>query len=210
MLMPQRKAVPMIISMNMNLKKKKKTEEKTIVIGFVKKVCRCSYAGQNEERRYLIMSSIIFPMEICRVPRDSWAGRMYARRVKLSMLVTANSTSAISWGSSWCQSLRTARQPNRPVQHQQLFFCNNPKRRIWYHFLTSLSEVDTLLCAAVVLAEEDAFEHDEHTQGKGRQVHAEHHHVQAVPPVQEVAPQPFNPHFLALIPEESCRRKNIM
>lgn len=49
---------------------------------------------------YLIMSSIIFPMEICRVPRDSWAGRMYASRVKLSILVTANSTSAISWGSS--------------------------------------------------------------------------------------------------------------
>lgn len=45
---------------------------------------------------YLIMSSIIFPMEICSVPRDSWAGRMYAKRVKLNMLVTANSTSAIS------------------------------------------------------------------------------------------------------------------
>lgn len=49
---------------------------------------------------HLIMSSIIFPMEICRVPRDSWAGRMYASRVKLSMLVTANSTSEISCGSS--------------------------------------------------------------------------------------------------------------
>ena len=34
-----------------------------------------------------IMSSIILPMEICRVPSDSWAGRMEARRVKLSMLV---------------------------------------------------------------------------------------------------------------------------
>lgn len=54
----------------------------------------------NKSRLYLIMSSIIFPMEICRVPRDSWAGSMYASRVKLNMLVTANSTSAISWGSS--------------------------------------------------------------------------------------------------------------
>lgn len=54
----------------------------------------------NKSRLYRIMSSIIFPMEICRVPRDSWAGSMYASRVKLNMLVTANSTSAISWGSS--------------------------------------------------------------------------------------------------------------
>lgn len=56
--------------------------------------------GEEMENPHLIMSSIIFPMEICRVPRDSWAGRMYASRVKLNMLVTANSTSAISWGSS--------------------------------------------------------------------------------------------------------------
>ena len=56
--------------------------------------------GVKNKCPYLIMSSIIFPMEICSVPRDSWAGRMYASRVKLNMLVTANSTSAISWGSS--------------------------------------------------------------------------------------------------------------
>lgn len=60
----------------------------------------CLIKGSNQTYPYLIMSSIIFPMEICRVPRDSWAGRMYASRVKLSILVTANSTSAISWGSS--------------------------------------------------------------------------------------------------------------
>lgn len=29
-----------------------------------------------EKFSYLIMSSIIFPMDICSVPSDSWAGRM--------------------------------------------------------------------------------------------------------------------------------------
>lgn len=88
----------MIINMNMNLKKE-------VLIGFDQHLPQelswnCSH---------LIISSIIFPMEICRVPRDSWAGRMYASRVKLSMLVTANSTSEMSCGSSWCQLSRTAR-----------------------------------------------------------------------------------------------------
>lgn len=50
------------------------------------------------------------------------------------------------------------------------------------------------------------FEHDQHSQREGSQVHAEHHHVQAVPPVQEVAPQPLDPHLLTFIPEKSCNR----
>lgn len=58
--------------------------------------CSLKLSSVDRSFTYLIMSSIIFPMEICSVPKDSWAGRMYARRVKLSMLVTANSTSAIS------------------------------------------------------------------------------------------------------------------
>lgn len=53
------------------------------------------------------------------------------------------------------------------------------------------------------MAEEVTFEHDEHSQCEGCQIHAQHHHVQAVPPVQEVAPQALNPDFLTLIPEES-------
>ena len=52
-------------------------------------------------------------------------------------------------------------------------------------------------------AEEVTFEHDEHAQREGGDVHAEHHHVQAVPPVPEVTPQPFEKHLLALVPEES-------
>lgn len=82
----------MIINMNMNLKKK----NETFVIIFNQHLLQ----ELNLDCSYLIISSIIFPMEICRVPRDSWAGRMYASRVKLSMLVTANSTSEISCGSS--------------------------------------------------------------------------------------------------------------
>lgn len=87
--MPHRKAVPMIINMNMNLR----TEA---VVSFHQHLLQ----ELSRSCSHLIMSSIIFPMEICRVPRDSWAGRMYASRVKLSMLVTANSTSEMSWGSS--------------------------------------------------------------------------------------------------------------
>lgn len=45
------------------------------------------------------MSSIILPMEICRVPSDLRGRQDEARRVKLSMLVTAKSTSARNWGS---------------------------------------------------------------------------------------------------------------
>lgn len=88
--MPHRKAVPMIIKMNMNLKKKR------LFNIFYQHLLQ----ELNWDCSYLIISSIIFPMEICRVPRDSWAGRMYASRVKLSMLVTANSTSEMSCGSS--------------------------------------------------------------------------------------------------------------
>ena len=68
-----------------------------------------SIRGEDARSRggtHRIMSSIILPMEICRVPSDSWAGRMEARRVKLSMLVTAKSTSARNWGSSVRHSLR--------------------------------------------------------------------------------------------------------
>lgn len=80
----------MIINMNMNLKKMG-----IFIMGF-----NPPLQELNESGSCLIISSIIFPMEICRVPRDSCAGRMYASRVKLSMLVTANSTSEISCGSS--------------------------------------------------------------------------------------------------------------
>lgn len=51
-------------------------------------------------------------------------------------------------------------------------------------FLTGLSKVGTLRGAVEALAEEMTFEHDEHPQREGRQVHAEHHDVQEVPPVQ--------------------------
>lgn len=34
---------------------------------------------------------------------------------------------------------------------------------IWHYFLTSLSEVDTLLCAVSIRTEDVTFEHDEHT-----------------------------------------------
>lgn len=69
--------------------------------GYTQLLSQCDVDAQKSSSAdrsctYLIMSSIIFPMEIWSVPKDSWAGRMYARRVKLSMLVTANSTSAIS------------------------------------------------------------------------------------------------------------------
>lgn len=75
-------------------------KQSDIIIGFVKMMSNAETQGVKNKCPYLIMSSIIFPMEICSVPRDSWAGRMYASRVKLNMLVTANSTSAISCGSS--------------------------------------------------------------------------------------------------------------
>lgn len=149
---------------------------------------------------YLIMSSIILPIEICRVPRDSWAGRMYARRVKLSMLVTANSTSAISWGSSWCQSPRTVKvftATNEPNTKP------NPVHYYRKHPLTGLSEVDTVICLAVVKTEKVAFEHNDDPQRKRSQVHTEHYHVQAVPPVQEVTPEALEPNLLTLIPEKA-------
>lgn len=92
--MPHRKAVPMIININMNLLKKR--EKKNILSCSLKTIVSQKLSSVDRSCTYLIMSSIIFPMEICSVPKDSWAGRMYARRVKLSMLVTANSTSAIS------------------------------------------------------------------------------------------------------------------
>lgn len=68
-----------------------------------------SIRGEDARSRggtHRIMSSIILPMEICRVPSDSWAGRMEARRVKLSMLVTAKGhLSQERWGSSVRHSL---------------------------------------------------------------------------------------------------------
>ena len=82
------------------------------------------------------MSSIIFPMEICRVPRDSWAGRMYASRVKLNMLVTANSTSAISWGSSWCQSSRTEGQIHTATHRLSLKLKKTDQQSIWTKCVT--------------------------------------------------------------------------
>lgn len=95
------------------------------------------------------MSSIIFPMEIWRVPRDSCAGRMYAKRVKLNMLVTANSTSAISWGSSWCQSSRTARWFHTTNNYLVLFL-GLSKPTIFIHLISLAHLFEwsryTLLC----------------------------------------------------------------
>lgn len=74
--------------------------------------------------------------------------------------------------------------------------------------LTCLGEVNTLVCAVQVMAQEVTFEDDENTQDEGGQVHAEDHHVQAVPPVQEVAAKTLDPDLLTLVPEETCRERH--
>ena len=70
---------------------------------------------------------------------------------------------------------------------------------------TGLGEVHAVGAAAEVHAVEVALQHDEHPEGEGGQVHAQHHDVQAVPPVQEVAAQALDPHLFALVPEEPWR-----
>lgn len=90
----------MIINMNMNLKTGGKRKSfllnpgtDDVVVDVQILLQRCIVLGRaaatyririkpvwklfdQEMFSYLIMSSIIFPMDICSVPSDSWAGRM--------------------------------------------------------------------------------------------------------------------------------------
>ena len=64
----------------------------------------CAVLTRVKRTRNLVMSPIIRPREICRVPRTSKAGMRYVVRAMLSTLATAKRTSETISGSSGLHS----------------------------------------------------------------------------------------------------------
>lgn len=72
-------------------------------------------------------------------------------------------------------------------------------------FLTGICKVDAFIVALGWFAQKDGLQQDDHSQWERSQIHAKNHHVQTVPPVQEITPQALYPDLLTLEPEETCR-----
>ena len=160
--MPQRKAVPMIISINMNLKKNKCH---VYNVPWIVEMCRCimqgakwkgllphhiinhlPYGDLQSSQRLVGWQNVRQP---CEAQHASHCKQHLWNQLGVLLMPVFTYCGTVSHNRHLLTAFNTSN--------------NHYGLMIWHYFLTSLSEVDTLLCTVSIRAEDVTFEHDEHT-----------------------------------------------